>query len=50
MACARSRYSIVKNGLSVSSESDRGDYFGGDTVRGETRWEGGGLKLPFHIC
>ncbi len=32
------------------SESDRGDYFWGDPVRGETRGEGGGLKLPFHLC
>jgi hypothetical protein len=32
------------------SESDRGDYFWGDPVRGETRGEGGGLKLPFQLC
>ncbi len=48
--CAITVQNSEKRVVGEGSESDRGDYVWGDPVRGETRWEGGGLKLPFHIC
>ena len=39
--CAITVQNSEERVVGEGSESDRGDYFGGDPVRGETRWEGG---------
>jgi hypothetical protein len=48
--CAITMQDSEERVVCEGSESDRGDYFWGDPIRGETRWEGGGLKLPFYLC